>query len=88
MALQAGETKRVSVGLDVSHLDLMGLCDTNCTQHKAFSFYDTARLMWRARRGANEMHIGRSASEIAASAPFLLDKSFIWKGLDTPTIIS
>ncbi|KDQ29545.1 glycoside hydrolase family 3 protein [Pleurotus ostreatus PC15] len=65
VALEAGESKVVSVELD----------------REALSFYDDRRAAWVAEAGKFDVFVGASSTDIKLRGEVELEKSFTWKGL-------
>ncbi|KAI5480122.1 beta-glucosidase [Pseudohyphozyma bogoriensis] len=66
--LAPGESTEVTVTLD----------------HSALSYYDVGVKAWVGEMGTFEVRVGPSSVTAALAAPFLLEESFSWVGLQQP----
>lgn len=83
--LQPGESKRLSVTLDVCvSLHIAQGCILTEIQHSALSYYDTTLSSWVGEAGDFEIRVGPSSVQTAVAAPYTLTESFTWIGLGAP----
>jgi len=94
--LEPGESKTISIAIDVSLLLDCSLStsdrqgnqairrDRAKQQHKAFSYYNVTRSCWVAEKGAYEFRVGPSSTVVSAAKGFVLEKSFRWVGQGEP----